>query len=163
MLFKIYLPSCNLNKSQSFFKLLQNICSKKKKTRKLGKQPPAHPLGKVAAPEEREPPSWGTNLVEIKDIPKVDEPEQAPASKGAIPKTKKSIKVPVAEDVFEDFEQAVLDYRTGEISMSPRRRRRELVVDGGNDSILMFACITRCFDRSCHTVLYDKYRYFENK
>lgn len=73
-------------------------------------------LGKVAEPEEREPPSWGTNLVEVKDIP------QKPT--GAIPKMKSALKVKDDDSLIDEFEQSVLEFKRGELSPSPRRRRK---------------------------------------
>lgn len=106
----------------------------------------------MAAPEEREPPSWGTNLVEVKDIPKFEEFDTresftpSPRSKeriesprvstkieqydvdeeprGAIPKGKGAVRIPGADEtVIEDIENTLQDFMKGEISASSRRRR----------------------------------------
>lgn len=54
---------------------------KKRRTKKLGVSPPTHPIGEVKQPtEERLTPTWGTNLLEVRektDIGKIEEPSDA--------------------------------------------------------------------------------------
>lgn len=89
-------------------------------------------LGKVTpSDDDREPPNWGTNLVEIKDLPKIDieEPEVVDVpSKGAIPKQRMgAVRLPADDDeTMNDLEEAIREFRKGEISFSPRKRRRGL-------------------------------------
>lgn len=67
-------------------------------------------------------------MVEIKDVPKPEqlEPtEQPKAPKGAIPKKETDVRSPVAtESVMDEFEECIKEFRQGEISTSPRKRRR---------------------------------------
>nr|CAH7723448.1 unnamed protein product [Callosobruchus chinensis] len=54
---------------------------KKKKSKKLGKTPPTAPLGRMPEPDDRSPPLWGSNLLEVRDVDNTDvlpEPEVAP-------------------------------------------------------------------------------------
>lgn len=54
---------------------------KKRRPKKLGASPPTHPLGEVRKPsEERPTPTWGTNLVEVRertDVGHIEEPTEA--------------------------------------------------------------------------------------
>lgn len=103
-------------------------------------------LGKVAPLEDdRESPSWGTNLVEIKDIPRIDTEELKVVhtpSKGAIPKRKTgAVRLPKEDDqTMDEFEEAVRDFRKGEISFSPRKRKRGL--DFGKSEVSFLSLIT---------------------
>lgn len=54
---------------------------KKRRPKKLGASPPTHPIGEVRKPsEERSTPTWGTNLVEVRertDVGHIEEPTEA--------------------------------------------------------------------------------------
>lgn len=54
---------------------------KKEHKKKLGKTPPVSPLGAVPDTEERTPPTWGSNLVEVKDLA-FDLPEHGEEEEG---------------------------------------------------------------------------------
>lgn len=71
------LPIC-LQKSQKDKGLSEK---KKRRPKKLGTSPPTHPIGEVKHPtEERPTPTWGTNLLEVRekcDIGRIEEPSDA--------------------------------------------------------------------------------------
>lgn len=54
---------------------------KKRRPKKMGASPPTHPLGEVRKPsDERPTPTWGTNLVEVRertDVGHIEEPSEA--------------------------------------------------------------------------------------
>lgn len=106
---------------------------KKKKSRKLGQQPPAQPIGKIAAPEEREPPTWGTNLVEVIDIPKFEEKERVQPSTDTMPKkTEFKPQIQPYDSDLSDMHDTLQDFAEGEISKSPRKRLKEVSPLTGN-------------------------------
>ncbi|CAG9813384.1 unnamed protein product [Phaedon cochleariae] len=120
-------PSCKARVHKGDSKM-----KKKKRPKSLGKNPPSHPLGHAAPPEDREPPSWSSNLMEVKDTAG-KAAEIAPAtSTGAIPKRKgeRRLKIPVklddsdmVGDDFKEMEGALEDYKRG--TLKPRRQKKQ--------------------------------------
>ncbi|XP_074037950.1 uncharacterized protein isoform X1 [Leptinotarsa decemlineata] len=110
---------------------------RKRHKKKLGKSPPTSPLGTVPPPEERESPTWSSNLMEVRESKPVEESDAKPArSTGAIPKLrtekdkKKALRRKLkgddsdAEDAeLKEMEDALEDYRRGEIRSRRKRAR----------------------------------------
>lgn len=64
---------------------------------------------------------------------KLEPPEEPEPSKGAVPKRKTDVRVTLTTDsVLDEFEEAIKEFRQGEISTSPKRRRRGQEAEEGN-------------------------------
>ncbi|KAG5874298.1 hypothetical protein JTB14_013964 [Gonioctena quinquepunctata] len=105
--------------------------SDKKKKRspkkKLGRSPPTQPMGTAPSSETRTPPTWSSNLMEVKDLQTVEKAR----STGAIPKIrtgKQKKRAPkraddsdIEEAELKEMENVLKDYSSREIRS--RRRR----------------------------------------
>ncbi|CAH2006172.1 unnamed protein product [Acanthoscelides obtectus] len=98
--------------------LQQQPAPKKKMNKKLGKTPPTAPLGKMPEPDDRTPPLWGSNLLEVRDVDNSDLLPEVEAPADARDREEE-------EALMREMGFVVADYMSGEIITRGHRTKRK--------------------------------------